>query len=175
MKQNGKVRGARGVKTDARSTAAGILKAARRHGALAGAAARPRTAPSSVALRERDALHAAPRLAAAAPNRCFAGCRTARWRRRRGAAASALPPRPWATTIARRTCRLCRDRGGAVRLSHRLSRPLSRPTPALFVATPMLCFLTACAAGLRAWWPWPPQPSLSLLGSARVVFVCTSR
>ena len=137
MKQNGKVRGARGVKTDARSTAAGILKAARRHGALAGAAARPRTAPSSVALRERDALHAAPRLAAAAPNRCFAGCRTARWRRRRGAAASALPPRPWATTIARRTCRLCRDRGGAVRLSHRLSRPLSRPTPALFVATPM--------------------------------------
>ena len=34
MKQNGKVRGARGVKTDARSTAAGILKAARRHGAL---------------------------------------------------------------------------------------------------------------------------------------------
>ena len=34
MKQNGKVRGARGVKTDARSTAAGIPKAARRHGAL---------------------------------------------------------------------------------------------------------------------------------------------
>ena len=97
MKQNGKVRGARGVKTDARSTAAGNLKAARRHGAL-GVVWQPGRAQHLGAWRcERDPLHAlpvSPRLAAAAPNRCAAGCRTARWRRRGGAAARALPPRP---------------------------------------------------------------------------------
>ena len=66
MKQNGKVRGARGVKTDARSTAAGILKAARRHGAL-GVVRQPGHGLHLGArpFCERDALHAVPHLAAA--------------------------------------------------------------------------------------------------------------
>ena len=58
MKQNGKVRGARGVKTDARSTAAGILKAARRHGAL-GVVRQPAADCTLARGFERDPLHAA--------------------------------------------------------------------------------------------------------------------
>ena len=75
MKQNGKVRGARGVKTDARSTAAGILKAARRHGALGvvrGAAAWPWTATSPLFAR---ALQDADRASAWGAGRgCFENC-----------------------------------------------------------------------------------------------------
>jgi len=46
-------------------------------------------------------------------------------------------------------------------------RPSDSPCPRA-LAEAWLCFLRACAAGLRTRWPWPPQPPRA----ARICFSC---